>query len=96
MRRALLLLTAVIALVSCEKKSTSNRKNFSCVKNDSLYSNIPVLNNQHFKVIAVNYDQVNEQYLNFLVKENTKMDTLYFKHDTLELEFWTMACTQIE
>lgn len=97
MNRALLLLTAIIIiLASCYKKSTSNQKNWYCVRNDSLVSNKPALKNDHYKVIQVNYDAVNENYIKFLITKYTYMDTLFFRNDTLETEYWTMGCTQME
>lgn len=97
MRNTIILLVALVALLSsCYKKSTSNRKNYYCIQNDSMWSTIPALNNPHYKVIKGNWDQYNQADIDFQIKLNTRMDTFYMGHDTLMEEFWTMSCTQLE
>ncbi len=96
MKIPILLLLAFISLASCYKKSTADQKNYYCVKNDSLVSTIPVLSNPHYRVIAGNYDNVNQANIDFMVKSFPYMDTFFNRHDTLSVEYWTMTCDQIE
>ncbi len=96
MKRALILLIAVILFASCEKKSTNNTKVYFCVKNDSVYSNIPVFNNAHFKDSSGYYQNYTQAQIDFMIKSYTRMDTLFFRNDTLQLEFWSIVCNATE
>jgi hypothetical protein len=96
MKKALLVLLPIVLFIACRKKSTSDRHVWNCIKNDSLVSNIPALNNSHVKDTVSNYDDVSEATIKFLMNQYTRMDTLYNKNDTLEREFWTMNCTRVD
>ena len=96
MKRTLILITPIILLAACLKKSTSSQHTYFCNKNDSLYSNIPKLANPHYKIDTGYYNQYSDAQIKFLVKNNTKTDTLYFKNDTLEQEYWTITCSLVE
>ena len=97
MKHTLFLILAIaIFTVACTKKST-HVNCYACAANDSLFSNIPVLVNPHYDPSHIPMSgldcQLTEAQKNFYVLENTKVDTLYFKNDTLEVEHWTMDCT---
>lgn len=96
MKRALLILTAIVFLASCMKKSTNHTKTYYCVKNDSLVSTIPVLSNPHYKVIAGYYQNYAEWQLAILLQNETKFDTIFNRHDTLSIEYWTITCEPTE
>ncbi len=96
MTKAILPLIALFAFASCLKKSTSDQKNWYCERYDSTVSNVPALSFNGMKVKKENYNAVNENYIKFMIKENTRLDTSFFRNDTLVVEYWTMGCTQIE
>ena len=84
----------VVGASACLKKKTLSHC-YSCVARDSLYSNIPALINANYKVITGMHCNMNDGQVKKMILDNTYTDTLYFKHDTLKQEFWTMTC-QIE
>ncbi len=96
MKRAILLLTAIVFFASCQKKSTNHTKTYLCIKNDSLVSTIPVLSNPHYKVETGYYQNYSEWQLTQLLQDETKMDTIFFRHDTINVEFWTITCEPTE
>ncbi len=96
MKKALILLTSIVCLGSCQKSSTNHTKNYFCTRNDSVYSNIPVYNNPHYKSNSGNYDQYSDAQYQFLLKTMTYVDTMIYSHDTLVQEFWTISCTEID
>lgn len=98
MTKTLLLLTAILGLSSsaCLKKSTDQQKNWYCEQYDSVVSNIPPLSFKGMKVTKLNYNDVNESRIKFIIKENTRKDTVFSRNDTLIEDYRTMGCTQIE
>lgn len=96
MKNALILLTSIICLNSCQKSSTNHTKNYFCTRNDSVSSNIPVYNNAHYKTSSGNYNQYSEAQYLFLLKTMTYTDTMLYRHDTLVLEHWTINCNEID
>ena len=96
MKRTILVLVAIIAMTSCYKKSTSDQRIFYCVQNDSMVSTIPVLSNPHYKVISGYWDNVNQSRMDFVMKDFAHKDTIWNRHDTLDVEYWTMTCDQVE
>jgi len=81
----------LLIAVACTKKNTPVHC-YVCISNDSVTSNIPVLTNPHHIIDTNNECQFTQGQIDFYITENTKIDTLYNKNDTLELEHWTMAC----
>ncbi len=96
MTRALLLLAASVLFASCLKKSTANQKNWYCERYDSTVSNIPALSFNGMKVFPERYNEVNEDAIKFIMKDNTRKDTVFFRNDTLVEVYRTMGCTQVE
>jgi hypothetical protein len=91
-----LTIVAVALYFGACKKEHERKGCFYCVTNDSMYSNIPTLNNPHFKKIG-NLDtsdrcQFTKSMIDNWVKQNTFVDTYYHSHDTLMLEYHTMMC----
>jgi hypothetical protein len=92
MKQTLFLIAAVvIAATACTKKSTPVNC-WACVSHDSVTSNIPALANPHYKTESGLTCQRTEAQKDFYVKENTKVDTLLFRNDTLVEEHLTMDC----
>lgn len=96
MTRVIFLLAASVIFASCLKKSTANQKNWYCEKYDSTVSNIPALSFNGMIVHTEKYDAVNENDIKFIIKKNTRKDTIFFRNDTLVEVYRTMGCTQTE
>jgi hypothetical protein len=97
MKRALLVLLPLLMLfIACRKKSTSNQKNWFCIKKDSIVSNIPALNNPDARDSIKVYHEVSEAVMKFTMLAYTRKDTIYMKNDTLQVEYWLMRCDQID
>jgi hypothetical protein len=86
----LCVVTAMLVLGCTKKPETQNC--YICASNDSVSSNIPALANAHYYSNIGHTCQLTTAQKDFLVKKNTKTDTLYFKNDTLSIEHWTINC----
>jgi hypothetical protein len=92
MKRAIVLFSImVVAVVACVKK-TDHVNCYICTGNDSVSSNIPALVSPHYKTSYGNRCAITESQKDFIIKENTKIDTLYNSNDTIRIEHWTMSC----
>ena len=96
MKTFFLVAVTIFLFAACEKKSKVEQHSYTCIRNDSVVSNIPILVNAHYKTLSVFYGQNSDAQINFLIKKYTYTDTLYFKNDTLEQEYWTMTCALFE
>jgi len=95
-RTLIVLLLPFILFGACRKKSTADGRNWYCVKKDSIVSNIPALNNPNAKDSIVTYHSVSEGNIKFMILQYTRKDTAFSRNDTLEIEYWTMWCNQID
>ncbi len=96
MRYTLLIIAVALCFSSCMKKNHTEQTNcYSCLRNDSVTSNIPKLNNAHYpdSTLIIYKCAYIESQKNFFEKINTYTDTLYFKNDTLELDHFVTKCT---
>ncbi len=76
---------------SCTKKSAPVNC-YNCASNDSVVSNIPALNKAHYIYIYGTKCGFTDAQVRFYQRVNTKVDTMFFRNDTLEVEYWTMNC----
>jgi hypothetical protein len=90
-----LFILGILLFASCEKKSIPTGC-YYCVSNDSLSSNIPLLANSHYKGSSGYHCDINEAQKDFLVKQGTYSDTFFYRHDTVQINNWTMSCTKSE
>lgn len=98
MKKLILILTPILILAACMKKSTDITHCYLCSINDSLVSPAnPALNKNHFKDTVGNYCHYTESEELFMIKEKTRTDTVYTNIDsvvTQYVEYWTINCQQ--
>ena len=98
MKKLFLILTPIVILVACMKKSTDITHCYLCTINDSLVSTTnSALNNAHYKDTVGNYCHLTQAQELFMINVKTRMDTTYTRMDSLILqykEYWPSSCQQ--
>ena len=93
MKYTLYIFFAALLFASCKKSQKPDQQNcYTCTRTDSVTSNIPKLAKPHYSSEVGHICSYTEAQKNFYVKTNSKVDTLYFSNDTLELNHFVMTC----
>jgi len=92
MKQTLVLLLAVVVVTMACSRQPEMQDCYVCQQNDSVTSNIPALDSPHYFQKTAMTCSLTVAQKNFLVLQNTKTDTLYFKNDTIRIGHWTMNC----
>jgi len=91
MKHTISIFLFALCFLSCKRSTAPLTLNsYACTLTDSIYSNIPKLNS--ITVTSQYHSDETQPEINLLMAENTKTDTLFFRNDSLEQEYWTMVC----
>ncbi len=97
MKYAIIVLAACCLLAACVKNATNaqDQNCYTCYMTDSVYSNIPKLAAGASVDSNVVCDYTDGSIKNYQ-KNNTKIDTLYHKNDTLVIKNHLVSCKYLK
>jgi len=94
MKYLLCIIVIALSFTACKKWQQPDQQNcYTCIKTDSVTSNIPKLAKAHYSTEVDTKCSYTEALKNYYIKTTAIVDTLFYRNDTVELNHFAVTCT---